>query len=385
MEQASDKVGRDKPCVAIVFAQFAPYHVDRISAAAERLLGTARVLAIEVAGRSHAYAWERSGEVHVAEKRVLFPDASYEDLGTGEKLTAMWRAVRGCKSVFIGIPYSDAAVLALSWMLRFSGRRVVLMTESKADDAPRRWWRETGKRLLLGAYRTALVGGPRQAAYLRFLGFSRRMVLTGYDTVGVERVRALAAGGAQPPWNERPFLYVGRFVPKKNLFVLLEAYARYAAGAGQEARRLVLAGDGPLRAELRRHAEKLGIAGRLDWPGFLSEADVPAAMARALALLLVSTTEQWGLVVNEACAAGLPVIVSDNVGARETLVRDGLTGFVVAAANVRQIADRMHALASSEAAWQAMRCASVAQAEQGDVIHFADAVAKLIAPAGQRR
>jgi hypothetical protein len=104
MEQASDQGGRTSPQVAIVFAQFAPYHVDRIAAAAEALSGRAEVLAVEVADGSHTYAWERSGAVPGARKMTLFAGARYEELPVAAKLRAIGPAVRNCEVIFVGIP-----------------------------------------------------------------------------------------------------------------------------------------------------------------------------------------------------------------------------------------------------------------------------------------
>lgn len=221
------------------------------------------------------------------------------------------------------------------------------------------------------------MGGPRQEAYLRGLGFARRPVVAGYDTVSITRIAALVADRPEVPWADRPFLYVGRFVPKKNLFTLLDAFALYVQGAG--ARRLVMAGDGPLRARLAMHAARLRVADRIDWPGFLDADGTAAAMVDALALCLPSTTEQWGLVVNEAAALGLPVIVSANVGARETLVREEQTGLILPhPKDPRALADPMHAMAAGEPRWLSMRACARAVAPAGDVRHFADGVEQLL-------
>ncbi len=368
------------PTIAIVFSQFAPYHIDRIEAVAERLAGRAQVLAVEVASASHTYRWHVSGKVRGADKTTLFPGARVEDKGVAAKLRALWPAVKDCDWVLIGVPYSDPAMIALSWRLRAAGKRVVLMSESKRDDTRRDWWREAGKRILLSCYDAAIVGGPRQISYMRDLGFGGRPVLTGYDTVSVARLRSLA-GETCLAWRTRPFVYVGRFVPKKNLFVLLEAYARYAGRHGRDARRLVMAGDGPLLADLKGMAARLDVAERVEWPGFLDAQATAEVMRRALALMLVSVEEQWGLVVNEAAALGVPVIVSRNVGARETLVRHLQTGLIVPVPDVAGIASAMDLLNTDEARWLAMRDASRDLALMGDVRHFADAVEKLIAPA----
>jgi glycosyltransferase involved in cell wall biosynthesis len=80
---------------------------------------------------------------------------------------------------------------------------------------------------------------------------------------------------------------------------------------------------------MRARIAELGLEDRVVFTGFLQEEAVAAAMDRALALVLVSIEEQWGLVVNEAVSLGLPVIVSAQAGASDLLVRNLVNGYVV--------------------------------------------------------
>ena len=251
------------------------------------------------------------------------------------------------------------------------------MSESKADDFPRHWLRETAKALLLLPFSAALVGGPRQVAYMHTLGFRRRRVLAGYDGVSIDRVRAL---GGQPriAAQDRPFVFVGRFVAKKNIVFLVEAYARYRQQAGVAARRLVLVGGGELEAQVRSRIAALGLGDAVEITGFVDAPQVAAHLAAARALLLPSTEEQWGLVVNEALALDLPVAVSRAVGSHDTLVRHGVNGFVLAPDDGEGWAAAMLALGADDARWEKMREASRALAPAGDTERFAEGVQALI-------
>src|SRR5205823_1212632 len=84
--------------------------------------------------------------------------------------------------------------------------------------------------------------------------------------------------------------------------------------------------DGPLRPEVEAAIRRLNAPVRLC--GFLNQSAIPDAYAAADALVLCSEGETWGLVVNEAMAAGLPAVVTDRVGCADDLVRDGETGYV---------------------------------------------------------
>ena len=367
------------PRVALLFAQFSPYHVDRCEAVAKRVAGRFHILAVEVATRSQINAWEASAGISGARKLTLFPGAVFEEIAWPRRLWAQAKALWRCRTVLVGVPYNEPDIIVLSWLLRLLGVRVVVLSESKFDDVQRSVRFELAKSLVLGAYGAAIVGGQRQADYFRFLGFRRRPVLPGYDTVGIERVRALAEA-TDTPFAARPFVYVGRFVAKKNLTGLIEGYARYAATAGTGARRLVLAGSGEQESAIRSRAAALGVDGLVDFPGYCDARTVAGLLAGALALVLPSTEEQWGLVVNEALALGLPVIVSTPVGARDALVRNLVNGFVVEPGSRDGMAAAMAALAGDEALWRRMAAASTARAQFGDTERLADSVELLLDP-----
>jgi glycosyltransferase involved in cell wall biosynthesis len=76
-------------------------------------------------------------------------------------------------------------------------------------------------------------------------------------------------------------------------------------------------------------------------PGFKQYGELPAYYGLAKAFIHASTTEQWGLVVNEAMASGLPVLVSNRCGCAMDLVKDGVNGFTFDPYNVEQLAQLM--------------------------------------------
>ena len=85
-------------------------------------------------------------------------------------------------------------------------------------------------------------------------------------------------------------------------------------------------------------------------PGFKQYEELPTYYASAGAFIHASTIEQWGLVVNEAMASGLPVLVSNRCGCAKDLVREGVNGFTFDPYNEEQLADLMVRIASDEVA-----------------------------------
>jgi glycosyltransferase involved in cell wall biosynthesis len=235
------------------------------------------------------------------------------------------------------------------------------MSESKYDDAKRHTLRELAKRIVVSLYDAALVGGSPQISYCRYLGVDRDRIFSGCDVVDNEyyRARAESVRRESASWHARLslpsqpfFLAVSRFVEKKNLPRLVDAYSLYvsqATSTGDQAWGLVLCGDGPLASALRSQVKALGLEALVHFAGFRQSAELCAFYALAGGLILPSAHgEQWGLVVNEAMASGLPVLVSTAVGCSSDLVVDGRSGFLFDPLDVGSIARCMAGFAGLE-------------------------------------
>ena len=131
--------------------------------------------------------------------------------------------------------------------------------------------------------------------------------------------------------------------PRKNLFALLDAFAIVAA----ESDTLVLIGDGPLKQSLISHSKTIGISERILFVGARAYSDIPKLLAAIDTVILPSAVEVWGLVVNEALAAGRHVIVSDRCGVVRSI--DQMLGVFVSTTTPQSIGERMIA---SRKAWR---------------------------------
>jgi glycosyltransferase involved in cell wall biosynthesis len=355
--------------IAIMWESFGPYHHDRIRAVAEAGIP---VVAIQLFGRSMIYEWEDSAAPPYPMITLAKSEDEVSMLGLLPRLV---RAVResGAGDCYF-CHYEFATVFLASIWLRLRGHRVYTMLSSKYDDYPRKAWREQAKRLMMLPYLGAIVAGRRSRDYVVGLGIDRDRAMVGYDTLDIARMASQGAPLATPPaFVQRPFLIVARLVPKKNVANSLRAFARYVREQ-QDGRRLEILGDGPLRRPLEALAAELGIAGMVDFRGHQDSARVSEAMRGALALLLPSTSEQFGLVVNEAFANGLPAIISSQCGAVDMLLDDGDNGIVVDAHSEDELHAAMTRIGTDEALWQRMSAAARASAPRGDVRRFVSAV-----------
>jgi glycosyltransferase involved in cell wall biosynthesis len=187
--------------------------------------------------------------------------------------------------------------------------------------------------------------------YYRGLGFPDERIVVGVDVVDN---RFFAEGARQARLQEREiriamdlperyFLFVGRFLPRKGLETMLEAFAVYRKQTGADGWGLVLVGDGPHRPVVERFAA--GLPG-VHFAGVRQGADLCRYYGLADALIVPSESDPWGLVVNEGMAAGLPVLVSRGCGAAHTLVRDGENGWTFGPGDAAGLAALMVRLGS---------------------------------------
>ena len=241
----------------------------------------------------------------------------------------------------------------LHWCLKARAHSVI-MSESTVHDFARVWWREAYKGVVVRASGAALVGGRPHREYLTRLGMRPESIFLGYDVVDNEyfesRSRAARSQASalrrELALPEKYFLASSRFVQKKNLHRLLEGFDVYRRRASASPWHLVVLGDGPLRPQLEELIRDRDLSEFVHLPGFATYEQVPKYLGLASAFVHVSTTEQWGLVVNEAMAAGLPVIVSDRCGCAPDLVTANENGFLVDPHRVDEIADRLGRMAN---------------------------------------
>jgi glycosyltransferase involved in cell wall biosynthesis len=323
---------------ALNFTNFGPYHLARLRALAGRLAQAGgRLIAYETAAAERTYPWRTERRDEPFTWVTLFPGRVLEELTPMACAGAMRRALRRDRPDALGIVgyVRPEALAALAWARR-AGRPALLMSESQQLDHRRVWWKEAIKRRRVSRFSAALVGGPRHRDYLVALGLPAGRIALGYNAVdnrryaaGAEAARHARQGRRGLP-AARYFLAVSRFVPEKNLVRLIRAFARYRTDTPIEsAWDLVLCGGGPGEAEVEAAVQTSGYAEAIHRPGFLQEDELARWYAFAGAFVHPSRMEPWGLVVNEAAACGLPLLVSDRAGCAETLVPDppGTTGF----------------------------------------------------------
>ncbi len=333
----ADKKGRSQaevPRVALLWVHFGPYHLARLRA----LRRNCHVTAIQFASSQEMYGWR----TNINAELITLRTETYRAASSLEGFLRLWTILKETNPDVLFIPgYREPLALVAALWGKVHGRTNVLMSDSTVFDQPRSKWKESLKaRLARCLFQKAFVSGKRSASYLQSLNCRHLFFEVGYDVVDNEhfatRVAAIQASKLLD-LRSRPFLFVGRLVAAKNLSLLLDAFAAYRRFGGK--RSLEIIGHGPLESSLKASAAVVELSGAVSFGGFQTYESLPERYAHAACLILPSISEPWGLVVNEAMAAGLPVIVSDRCGCVDDLVEDGSNGYVFPALSSKALTD----------------------------------------------
>ena len=140
--------------------------------------------------------------------------------------------------------------------------------------------------------------------------------------------RAFAGASTAAAGRDVDLMFCGRFVQGKQPLFALDVAAQVARRIGRRVV-MLLVGSGEQEEAMRAAAERLSPWVDARFAGFARQAELPQLYARSKLLLFPTTGDTWGVVANEACAAGVPVLVSPQAGVANDLVRDGDNGRVL--------------------------------------------------------
>ena len=215
--------------------------------------------------------------------------------------------------------------------------------------------RKAARRWLARNADSIIVNGESGARYFHQLGTADDRLLRVHQAVDMRALLQLPLERA--PESEYSFLHVGTVSERKGVHVLLAGVRDWADANPKTPITLTLVGDGPLRSKLAAQATPLNLT--VHWAGSVPYDELPCWYAKGGVLLFPSFGDEWGLVVNEALAAGVPVAGSAYSQAVEELMRDSVNGWVFVPEDATSITAMLERIFGTEPdALRAMRSAA---------------------------
>lgn len=327
--------------VCVIFDNLGPYHIARLRALSRHC----ELMAVEFRAKSKEYAWDTTESTPF--RRITLAEPTPGELR---------RSLDAARPDVVFVPgwSGVAALTALAWASR-RAVPAVIMSDSQEIDFRRSVWKELFKKQLLKLAAGYFVAGRPHRDYVVKLGGDANHIVLGYDvidnryfSVAADLVREHADEARESLGVPGKYLLTStRFIPRKNIIGMLEAFA-VARVSSQAPWSFVILGDGEQRAEIEATIERLGLDEAVLLPGFKQYPELPRWYGLANAFVLASTSEQWGLVVNEAMASGLPVLVSKRCGCAAELVIEGETGFTFDPDDIKALALLMQNIISMD-------------------------------------
>ncbi|HET8899505.1 MAG TPA: glycosyltransferase family 4 protein [Rhodanobacteraceae bacterium] len=260
--------------------------------------------------------------------------------------------------------YAYAAFVLAFLAAKSCGLPVFVRSETHLGLQRPGWRQRLRDGILKRAYRHVdgfLAIGTANRDYYRALGVPDTKIFDVPYTVDNDRFIAAAALTVDERRDVRErfglrdelpvVLYASKFMRRKHPDNVIEAMAKLRDEGIRAS--LLLVGTGEMEAALRARVAALNLD-NVVFGGFVNQGELPRVYAAADVFVLPSENEPWGLIVNEVMCAGLPVVVSAEVGCVPDLVKDGGNGRHMRAGDVDSLATALRHILTDEAARRAM-------------------------------
>jgi glycosyltransferase involved in cell wall biosynthesis len=265
----------------------------------------------------------------------LIYDGILEDLSLKRRILGIMNQIKESKPDVVNLTgYYDIASWIVLFYCKLKGIKTILSNESTEGDHSRNSLKEFCKSLIIKQFDGYFNFGTLSKNYLLTLGAKADKMLVSRNCVDNELLKKtytesiLSRSERQTALNlsKNNFIFVGRLIEFKNLFFLFECFAE-AQKQSDGDWGLIILGDGEQKEKLQNFVKDLNIK-NVSFQNGVSWQEVPAYLALSNVFVLPSYSEPWGLVVNEAMACGMPVLVSEKCGCAVDLVQNGKNGFI---------------------------------------------------------
>lgn len=306
-----------------------------------------RLIAVEIASKDALYPFPESTSKPGDDYVCLFSGKSYRAIAASTIHATAFRTLENLQPDVVIAPATPfpSGMAAVKYCLNYE--KLCIMMDDAWEFSDRRGYVISAvKKIIHRNIDVAFIPAPSHAAYYVDKGFPLERIVYGVDVVdndffasGANHVRSQADRlRKELGLPQKFFVFVGRFIKRKGITTLLEAYRRYVHALPNDPWGLVLVGEGD---ELRVHETAMQEYPSVKFVGSQFGDQLCTYYGLASAFVLPSEVETWGLVVNEAMASGLPVLVSSGCGAGRALVVEGENGWTFEPGNAEKLSHLM--------------------------------------------
>lgn len=301
-----------------------PYHHARFKELSKNI----ELTAVEILPDSKEYNWEDIKNITEYKTIKISEHFSGKELKRNKLIQKIKQIVNQEQpNVIITMGWNNRTYFATLYIAKKLGIPICTLSDSIYIHKRRIFVLEFLKKIVVKSYDAFLVAGTRSKVYLNTLDINDG-IFTPMDVVDNKYFKNFSTSEKLSNLPENYLLCISRFIKEKNLFSLIRAFSLFKNKFNNDFV-LLLVGSGHLQQLIQTEVQKLNAESFIHIHPFVQYSQLPVLYKNAIGLILPSIRDQWGLVVNEAMASGLPLIVSNRCGCIDDLVQDGINGFII--------------------------------------------------------
>lgn len=256
----------------------------------------------------------------------------------------LWKTLKAEKPECIIVSGFSPASIQVALRSKLKGTPYVIWSGSiDKENRNTSWHRKVMRKFLIKHASSFVAYGSLAKKYLQNAGARSENICIGINTVDTKyfssKTLEFRAAAVDSKTAIFTFTYIGYLVPRKNVHRVLEAAVILLKKRKDFKIRII--GDGVSKSSLEEECRKNHLENNIEFAGYIQKSELPEYLAKSQVVLFQTDFDIWGLVLNEAMAAGVPCMASKNAGATYDLIEDGKNGLITDFEDTFKTAEQM--------------------------------------------
>ena len=312
-----------------------PYRVPLFNVLKEQMMNEQFHLKVVFASAGYNRRYFKLSSNDFNFDHVILNGASISSSKDSEKTyflyKGLWKLLRSERpNKIIVSGFSSATMMVFLWRILTGTKYIIWSGSIEKENRNSTILRTLQRKFLCSLASAFVVYGSKAKEYLQKYGAKENKIAVAINTVDTDFFHTETARLRNE--NKKidspiTFTYLGYLVPRKNVMLLLETIK--IVSKSRTNFQLDIIGEGSSKADLEKYVQENELSSIIKFHGFKQKEELPAFFAKSNALLFQTDFDIWGLVLNEAMAAGIPCLSSINAGATFDLIQNGVNGYAV--------------------------------------------------------